>query len=285
VKQVHVVTDSTADIPEDLASELGIATVPCLVYFGQEAYRDRVDLQPIEFYHRLATSPVLPRTSGPAVGDFIETYRRLLDQENSEGIVSIHVAGKLSSTLNAAWTAAQEIAQPSKIELIDSQTVSMGMGWVVARAGRLARDGATKEEISQAVHGLLPQSRTSAMIDTLENLKKGGRISQVSAVLGTALRIKPLIAIGNGEVTIWGKARTRTKALKRLESEVRSWGPMTEMAVLHGGAEGLAHSLADKLADLTLGDKVRVLAAGPAIITHLGLGAVGVCGLVAQAEA
>jgi DegV family protein with EDD domain len=284
MKKVRVVTDSTADIPEAVALELGITIVPCLVFFGQQAYRDRVDLQPEEFYQRLASSSVLPHTSGPAVGDFVTSYRQLLKQESCEGIVSIHVAGKLSGTLNAAWAAAQELDQPSKLRIIDSQSVSMGMGWIVITAGRLARDGASLEEVDQAVQELLPQSRVAAMADTLENLRKGGRISQISAMLGTALRVKPLIAIERGQVDVWGKVRTRARALDRLEAMVRGWGPMAEVAVLHGAAEPQAQQFADRLADLVAGERMRVEAAVPALIAHLGLGAVGVCGLVNQID-
>jgi DegV family protein with EDD domain len=282
VKQVRIVTDSTADVPAALASELHIAIVPCLIYFGQEAYRDGLDLSPQEFYDRVASSPVLPRTSQPAMSDFVSTYRRLLDQEQSEGLVSIHVAGNFSGTLNGAWAAAQELSDPSQVEVIDSGTVSMGMGWVVIEAARMAQAGATKGEISQAAQALLPRSRTAAMIDNLENLYKGGRISQVSAALGTVLQIKPLLSLHGGQVSVWGKVRTRSRALKRLVDRVREWGPLAEMAVLHAGAEELAQSLAGELPDLVPTERMIVEAAGSALTTHLGLGAVGVCALQAD---
>ena len=211
MKQIHVVTDSTSDLPDDLALELEIPVVPCLVYCGQECYRDGVDLKPAEFYQRLASSPILPHTSGPAVGDFVSTYRGLLKQESCEGIVSIHVSGKLSGTLNAAWTAAQAVDQPDKIKIIDSMSVSMGMGWIVIKAGQLAQEGAGLEEITGAVHRLLSQSRVVAMADTLENLKRGGRIGHISALLGTALQIKPLIGVQDGEVIVWDKVRTKAR--------------------------------------------------------------------------
>jgi DegV family protein with EDD domain len=282
VKRVRIVTDSTADVPEVLASELDIAIVPCLVYIGQEAYRNGLDLSPQEYYDRAASRPVLPRTSQPATGDFVSTYRRMLDQEQSEGIISIHVAANFSGTVNGAWAAAQELSDPSQVEVVDSGTVSMGMGWVVIEAARMAQAGATKEEVSQATRALLPRSKTAAMIDNLENLYKGGRISQVSAALGTALQIKPLLSLHGGQVSVWGKVRTRSRALKRLVERVREWGPLAEMAVLHAGAEELAQSLADELADLIPAERVVFQAAGLALTTHLGLGAVGVCALQAD---
>jgi DegV family protein with EDD domain len=284
LSQIHIVTDSTADIPADMAAELHISIVPCQIRFGQTTYREGVDFTRQEYFDKLANSPVLPQTSQPALGDFVETYRRLLDREQSQGIVSIHVAGNFSGVLNGAWTAAQQVSDPSKIEVLDSGSVSMGMGWVAIEAARMARDGATRPEISQAVQALLPRSKTAAMIDTLENLYKGGRINQISAVLGTALQIKPLLNIQGGEVTVWGKVRTRSRALQRLLAEVRGWGPLVEMSVLHGGAEDLAHKLAESLQDLVPADRMRFQPAGSALVSHLGLGAVGVCALTANGE-
>jgi DegV family protein with EDD domain len=234
-----------------------------------------VDFTAEEFFTKLASSPELPRTSGPLVSDFVAAYRQLLDEESCEGIVSIHVAGNLSGTLNAAWSAAQTLPDPTRVVVIDSGQVSMGLGWAVVEAARRAREGATQSEVSQSVQEVLPRLRTAAMIDTLENLYQGGRISQVSATLGRALQIKPLLNIHGGRVLVWGKVRTRSKALKRLEAEVRSWGPLAEMAVLHAAAEELVHTLAGALQDLVPAARVVIEPAGAALTTHLGLGAVG----------
>jgi DegV family protein with EDD domain len=201
--------------------------------------------------------------------------------EQGEAVVSIHVAGNLSGTLNAAWAAAQTLPEPSRVEVIDSGQVSMGMGWAVIEAAKLARRGATQGEVSQKVRAMLPRLRAAAMIDTLENLYKGGRINQVTAALGTALQIKPLINIHNGYVEVVGKVRTRSKALGRLEAIVRGWGELTEVIVLHAGAENLAEELAGLLQDLAPARHLSIQPAGSALVTHLGLGAVGVCALVA----
>jgi DegV family protein with EDD domain len=196
-------------------------------------------------------------------------------------VVSIHVAGNLSGTINAAWAAAQTLADPSRVEVVDSGMVSMGMGWAVIEAARLAQTGATQAQISSAVREMLPRLRAGAMIDTLENLYKGGRISQVTATLGTVLQIKPLIIIQDGRVEVVDKVRTRSRALKRLEAMVRDWGPLAQVAVLHTGAEELAQDLASSLQDLAPDRSIWVEPAGSALTTHLGLGAVGVCALVA----
>lgn len=282
MKQVRIVTDSIADIPAELAAELSITIIPCQVTIGQKAYREGVDLSPQQFYDKLKSSSKMPRTSQPTMGDFVNAYHRLLADEECEGIISIHVADGFSGTVNAARIAAQEAADQARVEVIDSGTVSMGIGWVVVEVARMAQAGATLAEISQAVHALLPRSRTAAMIDTLENLYRGGRISQIEAKLGTALRIKPLISLHGGEVSVWGRARTRSKALKRLAEEAQSWGPLAEMAVLHADAEELARSLAGMLHGLVAPERVILEPVGPALTAHLGLGVVGVCALIAS---
>lgn len=281
VPALRIATDSTADVPAALASELEITVVPCQVFWGNEVYQDGVDLSPQEFYERLARSADLPKTSQPAVSRFVEAYRRLLDGKECEAIISIHVAGGLSGTVNAAWAAAQVQADPSRIEVIDAGQVSMGLGWAVIEAARMARAGMSRAEVSRAVHGMLGRLRAGAMIDTLENLYKGGRISQVTAAVGTALRVKPLISIQSGHVEIVERVRTRARALKRLEAMVRGWGRLAQMSVLHTGAEELAHEFAAVIADLAPGREIMVEPAGAALTTHLGLGAVGVCAIVA----
>ncbi len=280
--RVRIVTDSIADVPSALASELDIAIVPCQVFFGQEVYLDGVDLQPQAFYEKLGRSAELPRTSQPTVSRFVDTYRRLLEADESEAVVSIHVAGNLSGTVNAAWAAAQMLPDPSRVEVIDSGQVSMAMGWAVVEAAKLAREGATQAEVSRMVRGILPRLRAAAMIDTLDNLFKGGRINQVTATLGTVLQIKPLITIRNGHVEIVNKVRTRSRALQRLEAIVRAWGELAAVAVLHAGAEELAQNLASSLRDLVPVQQMLLKPAGAALTTHLGLGAVGVCALAAD---
>jgi DegV family protein with EDD domain len=280
MNRTQIVTDSTADIPADLVAALNIAVVPCLVYLGEQAYRDGIDLSPQTLYQRLALEEKLPRTAQPPVSEFVAAYERLLDGHQAGRILSIHVAGNLSGTVNAAWAAAQTLPDPSCVEIIDSGQLSMGLGWAVVHAARMAQQGVAWADIGQATRDLLPRLRTVAMIDTLENLYKGGRISQISAFVGTALDIKPLLSVENGRVWVSGKVRTRARALRQLASQVQSWGPLAEMAVLHTGAESLARTLAGMLSGLVPAAKMVTAPAGPALTTHLGLGAVGVCALI-----
>ncbi|MGD8904962.1 MAG: DegV family protein [Anaerolineae bacterium] len=281
---LRIATDSTADVPPGLASDLQIAVVPCQVFWGEEVYRDGVDLQPQEFYQMLARSADLPKTSQPPMNRFVETYRRLLNVEGAEAVISIHVAGNLSGTVNGAWAAAQTLSDPSQIEVIDSGQISLGLGWAVIEAAQMAQSGFSREDVSRAVHGMLPRLRAAAMIDTLENLYKGGRISQVTAALGTVLRVKPLIRIERGRVEVIERVRTRSRALKRLVVMVRSWGPLARVAVLHTGAEELAQELVSMIEDLAPDNEIMIEPAGAALTTHLGIGAVGVCAVAAPGE-
>jgi DegV family protein with EDD domain len=278
---VRIVTDSTGDIPSDLVQSLRIVVVPCQVFWGDRSYRDGIDLLPDEFHERLRRSSEIPRTSQPSVGLFEETYRKLLREEGADALVSIHVAASLSGTLNAAWAAVQALPEPSRVTVVDSGQLSMGMGWAVVEAARMAQAGATQRVLAESVHQLLPRLRTAAMIDTLENLVHGGRINVISAALASMLDIKPLLSVRNGEVAVWGRSRTRARALKNLESRVRGWGTVSEVAILHTGAEEMALDLAHKLADWAPGGHVLVAAAGAGLTSHLGLGAIGICALLA----
>jgi DegV family protein with EDD domain len=276
----RLVTDSTADIPASYATALGIGVVPCEVYLGEEVFQDGVDLAPEEFYQRVAEATGTLRTAQPPVRAFLELYQSLLDGEESVEIVSVHVAGNLSGTVNAAWAAAQMLPDPSVVHVVDSGQLSMGLGLGVIEAARLAQTGATAARIVADLQVLLSFLRTAAVLDTVENLYAGGRISQVSAALATALQIKPLLSVRDGEVSVWGRVRTRARALRRLVAYVREWGPLSEMAIMHTGAPDLAGELATSLRDLAPKEQPLILPAGAALTSHLGLRALGVCALV-----
>jgi len=278
---VRIVTDSTADLPPQLAKELGITVVPCEVHLGGQSFLDGVDMTPQEFYRRWAQNSARPRTSQPPVRLFVESYSRLLDGDATDCLLSIHIAASLSGTVNAAWAAAQTLDDPERVEVIDTGQLSMGAGWAVIHAARMAQDGAPRAEVSRAVHSLLPRLRAAAMIDSLEHLHRGGRISQISALIGTALQIKPLLSIQDGRLSVWERARSRAKALLCLADHVRSWGALAEAVVLHTGNEAGAQNLAAVLADGLTGKEIAIQPAGAALATHLGLGAVGACALLA----
>ncbi len=281
---VRIVTDSTGDIPTELAEALEIEIVPCLVHVGDTVYRDGVDLTPSAFYRLLMDRPGLLRTSQPTVADFIHTYQRLLNVDPCTSILSIHVASGFSGTINAAWTAAQEMPDSSRVEVIDSGSVSMGMGWTVIQAARLAQAGASREEIVWAIQDFKARRRTAAMVDRLDNLVQGGRLHPIVGTLGTALRIKPLISLDDGEARIWGRVRTCSRALEKLVAQVRAWGPLAELALLYAGDEETIHDLARELGNRVAADRLVIAPAGSALVAHLGLGAVGACAVIADGQ-
>jgi DegV family protein with EDD domain len=275
--KVKVVTDSAADVPPELAQGLDITVLPCYVIFGSEVYRDGVDLTPREFYDKLATSPILPTTSQPPLGLFVETYQNLLQE--SEGIVSIHVASTLSGVFNAARVAADALS-PAPITVIDSQQLSMGAGWQVIMAAQAAQDGHTLAEVVSLVQAVQPRVRAAAMLDSLEHVRRSGRISQVTALMGAALKVKPLLQIMAGEVTAIATVRTRGKALRHLVEFVAAQGAFKELCVAHADAAEAAQEVVGSLSTVHPRECLLICQASAAITTHLGLGAVGICGVL-----
>ncbi|MSQ41071.1 MAG: DegV family protein, partial [Dehalococcoidia bacterium] len=188
---VHIVTDSTADLPREVVQRLGITVVPLNLHFSTQVYRDGVDIQAEEFYRRLVTANPLPTTSQPAVGAFVECYQALAD--TGEPVVSIHVASKLSGTYNSAFQAREQVGTSMFIEVVDSQTASMGLGLIVLAAAEAAAAGASLEEVLHATREAVARTRVLFMVDTLEYLQRGGRIGKAQAFLGSVLNIKPIL--------------------------------------------------------------------------------------------
>ena len=279
---VQVVTDSAADLPSEIVRELSITVVPDNVHFGHRTYRDGVDITSEEFFAELARSPTIPTTSQPAVGVFGEVYRHLA--EETDQIISIHLPQQLSTVLNSAYLAVQ--APPSvEIALVDSTQVSMGMGWLVITAARAAQQGKELTEIIALVKDTIPRLRLIAVLDTLEYLQRGGRIGKVTALLGTVLKVKPLIQVLNGEALPLENARTRGKALRRLVEIIAALAPLEEVAVVHANAPDLAQEVAAMLAPIHPSDRILICPVGAILGTHVGPGAVGVACILAEGKA
>jgi len=275
--KVRVVTDSASDIPPAIARGLGITVVPCNVHFGERTYRDGIDLTSEEFFVKLVSSPVMPTTSQPSVGVFQETYRRLAKETNQ--IISINLPAKLSATLNSARLAAQSLPEV-EIAIVDSTQVCMAQGWLVIIAARAARQGMGLADIVALVEDTIPRLRLIAFLDTLEYLQKGGRIGKASALLGTLLKVKPLIQVLNGEALPLENVRTRQKALQRLVEIVGDLGPLEEVAVMHANAPATARQLVEMLAPIYPPDCILIGQVGAILGTHAGPGAVGVACVV-----
>jgi len=211
--KVRIITDSTADLPLELAERYGIIVVPLQVFFGAAGYRDGIDLTKEEFFQRLAVSSALPTTSQPAPADFAAVYRPLLE-EGAEA-VSIHISSLLSGTVQSAQLA-KNMLNYEQLEIIDSQTVSVILGMIVLGAARAAEAGYSKNEVVALVRRIIADHKIFFMVDTLEYLQRGGRIGKAQAFLGAVMNVKPICTIKDGIVYPQEKVRGRNKALARV---------------------------------------------------------------------
>jgi fatty acid kinase fatty acid binding subunit len=270
---VRVVTDSACDLPDDLIEQLGIAVVPLSIRFGNEELIDRKELSTDEFWRRLTESDVLPETSAPSPGAFEDTFRRLAG-DGATGIVCINLSSKLSGTMQAAQVAARAVEGELRVVVIDSLLVSMGLGNLCVTAAERAADGDSLESIVANVTDRRSRSKLYGTLDTLEFLKKGGRVGNARALLGSMLAIKPVVEVRDGVVEEAGKVRTRSKALRLLVDRVKE-GPFENLAVLHGNAPDLVELL-DLLEPLAPRDEIIVGQIGPVIGTHAGPRVIGV---------
>lgn len=276
---VRVVTDSASDLTLEMAARHGVDVVPLTVRFGDEEFVDRRDLSPAEFWERLATSSVLPETAAPSAGAFEEVFTAAA-AAGCPGVVCVTISSALSATCQAAQLAAQSVAGTIPVEVVDSRAVTMAEGNVALAAARVAAEGAPMSDVVSTARQLVPRTRTFAALDTLENLKKGGRIGTAQALLGSMLSIKPIIQVADGKVEPESRQRTRTRSLRYLADKVREARPVADVAVMHGAAPDVG-ILLDLLAEFHPRDQILVGDVGAVIGTHAGPGVVGVTFTVA----
>ena len=270
---VRVVTDSTADLPPDVAQALGITVVPVLVRFGDEVFRDGVDLSSEEFFERLSHSTELPKTSQPPVGSFQEVYERLAWE--ADAIVSVHVSSKLSGTVSAAAMAAQMLGERCRVEVVDSLSVSMGLGFGAMAAAQVAQAGGTAEAAAAAARGVAQRHTFVTMLESLEYLRKGGRIGRATAFLGSMLHVRPLLTLVEGEAHPLGRERTRAKALDRMFEHCVSRDGISRVAVMHTTCPEDAVALADRARERLPHAELHVTRVGPALGVYGGPGTMG----------
>jgi len=232
---VRVVTDSSCDLPADVVAEHGIEVVPLTIRFGTEEFVDRVDLSPAQFWARCASSSALPETAAPAPGAFEEAFRRAA-AAGADGVVCINLASKLSATSQSAQTAAQAVEGDVAVRVVDSTSVTLGLGMIVVAAARLAAGGGGLDEVVAEAENLAGRTRVHGALDTLEYLQRGGRIGKAQALLGSILSVKPIIEVRDGAVEPGPKLRTRSKALAYLAERVAAEPALENLAVLHGDA-------------------------------------------------
>jgi len=267
---VKIVTDSTADLSLQIVQQLGITVVPVYVCFGEKSYRDGVDISHDEFYQKLIKSPIHPTTSQPTPADFANVYSRLSTE--TDEIVSIQVTSKLSGTYNSALQGRELMKTGYHIEVIDSLSVSMGLGLITMAAARLAKAGASLPEVMDEVRQVIPRICLLGVFDTLKYLLLGGRIGKAKALLGSMLNVKPLITMRDGELFPAGQVRTHSKGIERLFDLVRNTLNIEEVAIVHSTTPGEATSLREHIASIFDKRQIHLARLGPALGVHGGPG-------------
>jgi DegV family protein with EDD domain len=272
---VQIVVDSTADIPQNRARELGIEVVPLTVMFGDQSFRDGVDLDGPTFYQKLTNSPVMPTTSTPPPALFEEAFRRLI-ANGATGILSMHISAKLSGTYSASRQAAEVVTGDTgvPVEVVDSDTVSGGFGLPAEMVAREARSGADLAALRARAESLCSRVHVIAVLDTLEFLQRGGRIGRARALLGTLLSVKPLIEVRAGQVLPLENVRTRAKALDRMGQIVATLGELESLALV--ASDSVVADQISKVAESFWHGPIERFALGPVVGTHAGPGAGGI---------
>ena len=271
---VHIVTDSSCDLPDNLISEMNIKIVPLKIRFGDTEFVDRVELTTDQFWEKCQASDELPSTAAPSPGAFVEEFQNAAN-EGATGVVAIILSGELSATIEAAQQAAQLVKDEIEVRVIDSRTVTLGLGSVVMGAASAAISGANIEEVAAIASDSVNRTQVHAALDTLENLRKGGRIGAAGSLLGSMLSIKPLIEVRNGVGEPAGKQRTRGKALGYLVGVVEQNADQIEQIfVTHAACDDVDSFLEQVRSVVSV--EVLVGEVGPVVGAHAGIGTIGV---------
>jgi DegV family protein with EDD domain len=271
---VKIITDSGSDITQEEAKKLGITVVPVYLCFGDEVYRDGVDINSDEFYRKLMTSPVHPSTAAPSPGDFARVYEEAA-QETSE-VVSIHITSKHSAVCDAALLGkeiAEERRKGCRIEVVDSKGVTMWQGLVAIAAAKAAEAGSSLHQVVERVHETIGQMRALGLLDTGKYVVKGGRLGTAISALESVLSVKPLLTVRNGEIRSASLVRTRRKGIDRLREFIRSASHIEDLAIVYSTTPGDAQALADYVCSLFPNVVPRIARLGAALGVHGGPGA------------
>jgi DegV family protein with EDD domain len=270
---VRIVTDSACDLPQAVADELGIQIVPLTIRIGGEEFVDRQDLTPAEFWAKCSASPQLPETAAPAPGQFEQAYRAAA-ADGATAVVVISLSAALSATMQSAELAARGVADVIPVSVVDSRNCTLGLGSIVADCARLAQSGADAATVVARAEDLARRTHVWGALDTLENLKKGGRIGGARALLASALAIKPIIEVREGKVEQGGKQRTRSKALAFLVDKLQSYGDIENLYVLQADCSDV-----DQFVEMLkphYAGQIVVGDIGPVVGTHAGRGTIGI---------
>ena len=272
---VKVVTDSSSDMPRDVAEQYGISVIPQKVIFGTEELRGGVDITGDEFYQRVANSPTLPTTSQASPGEFRALYESIAD--GADGIVSVHVSGALSGTVNSARSGGDQAEIQCRVDVVDSMQAGMGTGLIAVAAAKVAQEGGDIQQVVGAAEDAIARCETFVLLDTLEYLQKGGRIGRARAMVATLLSIKPMIILKDGIVDELGKERSHRKGMARLQRVTEGFAPLDELCVTYTTTPDEARAFAGQLKPLLPDGKEPLIAQiGPAVGTYTGPSAIGV---------
>ena len=271
---IKIVVDSGFDIPPDISDALNITTIPLYVNIGDNSLAEGVDVSREEFYRNLPTYEPYPTTAAPPSGTFTETYEKLA-QEGATEILSMHISGALSNTFNSARLGAEAVESVS-VRLYDTEQITLGAGLLAICAAEAAQAGHTIDEIVALLDARVRHTRVFGMIDTMESLRRGGRVSWAQFGIGTLLQIKPVMMITAGEISIEAKVRTKKRAINKMQEMISAYLPFERIAVIHVNAPEAAEALREQAKALfPEGETPIIQGVGPAIGTHLGIGAVG----------
>ncbi|MGV2938553.1 DegV family protein [Mesobacillus sp. LC4] len=274
MSKIKIVTDSTCDLNDELIKKWGIIVVPLSISINGENYLDRVEISPKEFMEKMKASPELPKSSQPPAGEFLKVY----DELATDGyeIISIHMTGGMSGTVRSAESAAQMTT--AKVNVIDSRFISKALAFQVLEAAEMAADGKTAEEIVTRLDEIRNQTRLFVVVDTLENLVKGGRIGKGKAMIGSLLNIKPIASLEGGEYTPVSKARSHSQVVKYLRNQFASdvdGKTIKGVGLVHAEGMGLADKIKKAVYEVSGYDNFTIEDTTPIVSTHTGPGAIG----------
>ena len=279
---VKIITDSLSDITGDLTKELGITVVPLYVRFGEDIYQDRVEITTDEFYRKLVKGTVFPTTTQPTPADFIAAYKKLAKE--TDEIMVIVVSSKLSGTYQSALQAKSMIEEKCRIEVIDSQTVAMGLGLIVISAAKAVKAGANLDELVELVRKAIPRSHLIAYFDTLKYLAKGGRIGKAQGLLGAMLSIKPILTVRDGEMAPLTRVRSPAAGMDYLYNYVAGYANIEELAVEHATTPDEADGVVERLGSILPKERIYRSTISPVVGTYAGPGAMAVTVLEAEVK-
>jgi len=274
--KVAIVTDSTAFLEPGVAQELEINVVPLSVHLGDETMRDGIDITPEAFFQRLEQGGAPPRTSPPSVRTFEQLYAKL--HTRTDEILSIHISGRLSQTLNHAERGAESLLGRCSIAVVDSMTTSLGLGILAKAAAEAAQEGADLDEVVRLVRGMIPHIYTVFYVDQMDYLERGHRIGRAQAILGTMLNVKPLLFVEDGEIIPLEKVRTHEKAVEKLFEFVAEFAELEQAAIIQRQASPTEETemLLERFEQLFPDMQFPIIQYGPVLASHIGPSAMGV---------